>query len=139
MRWVQRVVLVILPVVVVSCIFPTDSCACVLTPPSAIAYGTVVDASGAPIAGARVVQEFGTGSMCEGTASGVLDVATSDVGGIYEGQLSLLPAGKSCIRLRATATGFAPASGNGVVEGKASADPAGLDRVRVDFVLKADR
>ena len=139
MRWVQRVVFVILPVAVVSCIFPTDSCACVLLPPSAIAYGTVVDASGAPIAGARVVQEIGTGSMCESSASGVLDVATTDVAGIYEGQLSLLPAGKSCIRLRASATGFASATGNGVVEGKASADSAALDRVRVDFVLAADR
>ena len=138
-RLVQRFVLVILPVIFASCIFPTDSCACVLVPPSAIAYGTVVTSNGVAIPGARVVQEMGTGSSCEGLASGVLDVATTDVAGAYEGQLGILAESRTCVRLRASASGFVSATAIGMVEGRATADPAGLDRVRLDFVLLAGR
>jgi hypothetical protein len=135
MKWLQRVTLVAVPALVAACIFPTDSCACVLVPPSAIAFGTVVTTAGAPIPGARVVQEVGTGSSCEGTANGALDVGTSDADGSYEGQLGILPDARACVRLRASSPGFASVTAIGMVEGKASADPAALERVRFDFVL----
>ena len=139
MKWLQRVTLVAVPALVAACIFPTDSCACVLVPPSAIAFGTVVTTGGAPIPGARVVHEVGTGSSCGGTASGALDVATTDADGSYEGQLGILPDAAACVRLRATSPGFTSATAIGTVEGKASADPAALARVRFDFVLAPAR
>lgn len=77
-------------------------------PSVAILYGRVLNASGAPIAGAHVTVQHHA-QYC-GSGKGEMESTLTDSRGFYRASLTLLTSNDGCVRLVAMAPGFAPDS-----------------------------
>lgn len=88
-----------LGVVLASCSFPTDMCACPPARSTVFVVGTLVDANGAPISGGRLYL-VGQSPRVEGQLLFASDLtATTDAGGAFSGRVfSLHSPGELVVR-----------------------------------------
>jgi hypothetical protein len=122
-------------IVIGSCFLPTDTCACVLAPPSAIVFGTVSSASQspAPIAALEITAYR---PSCGDTMIDLKQVSSS-VGGAYRAEIGGANPGETvCLRVWARGVFGGPADTAASVGTRVRMSTAPLrDSVRVDLQL----
>jgi hypothetical protein len=119
-----------------ACIFATDTCACVLPLPAALAFGSVTSAAGAPVAGATVLAATWQ-PPCDPAPIDRLPSGetTTDAQGAFRLVFGASAEGLQCARVTAR---LGTAEASRVVTVQARPDVGArpnLDSVRVDLTL----
>jgi hypothetical protein len=117
---------------------PTDLCGCSIPLPSALLYGRVTDAAGAPVHDARVMAEAG-GPGCAPPLE-TLGEARTAADGSYRAVLTVyvrVPRPGDCLRASATPPAGSALRGSDSVAFATRFGHHPLDSARVDLVLRA--